>query len=466
MHNIYCVGRDIPGDEFEYIPFNSDTSLLDADIVLFELMLDYERKASNPTYQGLPNLSAESSVENRKSLKHWRRELSEAFQAGKTIFIFLRKPVKVYAATGTEERTGTGRSQKVIRHVNTITSYEALPVEFDSLATARGRKVKFSKDGNLLTVYWETLSKLSHYEVHYDHQKSTPLMYTRTGERTVASLIKADKGHLLMLPVLDFDQDEFVDYDEENEKLVWTEEGLRYGRTLLSAIVEIHKHLLSTSVRSPAPEWTQEDRFQLQGEAEIKSHIQTVDKKLEKLSAKRKEFEDQLEGASLPTALLYEKGKALELAVIDALSSIGFEASEYTDEESQFDVVFESDEGRFIGEAEGKDRRAVNIDKLQQLERNIQEDFARESVKEFAKGVLFGNPHRLLVPAERGVLFTQKAVSAAKRSGFALVHTADLFPIVKYLKENEDHTFALEVRKCFASTSGEVIEFPQVPEGT
>ncbi len=106
----------------------------------------------------------------------------------------------------------------------------------------------------------------------------------------------------------------------------------------------------------------------------------------------------------------------------------------------------------------------MNIEKLQQLERNIQEDFAREGVEDYAKGVLFGNPNRLVEPSKRETFFTKKAFSAARRLGFALIHTPDLFPIVKYLKENENDAYALEVRKCFASTSGEIIEFPPIPE--
>jgi hypothetical protein len=57
-------------------------------------------------------------------------------------------------------------------------------------------------------------------------------------------------------------------------------------------------------------------------------------------------------------------------------------------------VVFESEEGRLIGEAEGKDNKAINVDKLRQLSMNIHEDIQREEVTTPAKGVLFGNGYR------------------------------------------------------------------------
>jgi hypothetical protein len=34
---IFTIGFELPGDEFEYVPFESDRSLLDADIVLYEV---------------------------------------------------------------------------------------------------------------------------------------------------------------------------------------------------------------------------------------------------------------------------------------------------------------------------------------------------------------------------------------------------------------------------------------------
>ena len=74
---------------------------------------------------------------------------------------------------------------------------------------------------------------------------------------------------------------------------------------------------------------------------------------------------------------------------------------------------------RFIGEVEGKDNKAINIDKFSQLERNLNEDFAREGVDQFAKGVLFGNPYRLRSPDNRDDPFTDKCRTAAARRGAA-----------------------------------------------
>jgi hypothetical protein len=141
---------------------------------------------------------------------------------------------------------------------------------------------------------------------------------------------------------------------------------------------------------------------------------------------------------------------------------LGFEAQPYRDSESEFDVVFTCPEGRLLGEVEGADNRAINIDKISQLERNLQEDFARENVAEFAKGVLFGNPFRLQNPVERGAPFTDRCVSAAKRTGIALVHTPDLFQAARQMAERPSKAYASKCRKAILRTAGALVQFPAV----
>ena len=168
----------------------------------------------------------------------------------------------------------------------------------------------------------------------------------------------------------------------------------------------------------------------------------------------------EIEEAARLRALLYETGKLLESAVLKALRLLGFTAEPYRDGDSEFDAVFTSAEGRFLGEAEGKDTKAVNIDKLSQLERNLQEDFARDGVTEFAKGVLFGNAFRLEPPADRAPFFTGKCVSPAKRLRIALVRTPDLFESVRYLSHRTDPAYAEACRRAIFDAEGAAVAFP------
>jgi hypothetical protein len=162
--------------------------------------------------------------------------------------------------------------------------------------------------------------------------------------------------------------------------------------------------------------------------------------------------------------LLFEQGRPLEAVILEALRLLGFDAQPFADGESEFDSVFISPEGRCLGEAEGKDNKPINIDKFSQLERNLQEDFAREDVMDYAKGALFGNAFRLSPLQERGEAFTDKCISAAKRVKAALVRTPDLFAPAKYLKENpSDAEYAKQCREAIFISDGDVVVFPLVP---
>ena len=115
-----------------------------------------------------------------------------------------------------------------------------------------------------------------------------------------------------------------------------------------------------------------------------------------------------------------------------------------------------------IGEAEGKDNKAVNIDKLRQLAMNIHEDLQREEVASPAKPVLFGNGFRLLPLEERSDPFTEKCHSAAATSSTALVFTPDLFPPVQYLVSQPDPDYSRSCREVILNVVGRVA-FPKAP---
>jgi hypothetical protein len=172
----------------------------------------------------------------------------------------------------------------------------------------------------------------------------------------------------------------------------------------------------------------------------------------------------ELSDATQLRDLLYEKGKSLERAILDGLQLLGFSASKYNAAGSEFDVIFESAEGRFLGEAEGKDSKAVNVDKLRQLAMNIHEDLEREEVTTQGKAVLFANAFRLSPPAERGCQFTDKCIMAATKSSTALVATSDLYFALQYLanqltRGHPDEIYAADCRKAILNGVG-IVTFP------
>lgn len=456
---IFTVGLQLPTKEFfQYQSFHSNVSLLDADIILFEPNLDYQTDYSNPRFEGKPNLSDDSSTKCLHSLNHWKEELSIAFNSGKTIYIFLNSPGNVFVHTG-NSFSGTGRSQKTIRNVSEISSYAMLPISFKEKKTAKGKNIKFTQNANFLKPYWDLIRDFTEYQLYFEHEKVKPLILTKTGDKVVGGMLQNDKGGtILLLPPLKLPED-FVELHADKKTQIWSESAIQFGKSLLSQIVAIDKALKSSLESTPAPQWLEDKQFQLDIEQTCIDEINTLTQKIEKIKSQIKQKQTELFKHSLSKKLLYENGKPLEYAIIDALQTIGFKAENYDDGKSEFDIVFESDEGRFIGEAEGKDNSAINVTKFRQLESNIHEDYERDEVSTHAKGMLFGNPFRLLPPNERKEFFTQKAIESAKRTGIALVNTHELFEVVKYLKNTNDQDYAKLVRECFKTTSVKLLNF-------
>ena len=186
-------------------------------------------------------------------------------------------------------------------------------------------------------------------------------------------------------------------------------------------------------------------------------HVQLLEaeRKVEQAQKEKEAVAEILASAGRFRALLFEKGKPLERVIIDALHLMDFKAAPFKESDSEFDVVFECAEGRLIGEAEGKDNKAINIDKLRQLSMNIHEDLQRDEVSAPAKPVLFGNAFRLQPVQERADPFTEKCHSAAAISNTALA-------VVQYLIAQPDSDFARMRRLALLGSTGRVV-FPVVP---
>ena len=340
-----------------------------------------------------------------------------------------------------------------------------LPLDFTELISARGKEIKPAKDLKIFAPYWAEFGGSTSYEVYFELKTVSPIFVTRTGNKPVGGIIQgkqgAGKGALILMPMLRYNRDSLI--EQKGEKRVWKKEALAFGQKLMASLLEIDKALTSGQQITPPPDWAGQSIYRLSTERKLEAEVTEKTKSIEAFQIQRSELIEKLERERGLRRLLFETGPALEDAILQALSLLGLKAERYKDTESEFDVVFLWSERRFLGEAEGKDNKAVNIDKMSQLERNLSEDFARDDVIEHAKGILFGNAFRLQNPSERGEFFTEKCMAAAKRIKAALVRTTDLFFAVKYVKESGDSTYAQQCVEAIVQAEGTVVQFPLVP---
>ena len=468
---ILSVGYNFPGGRVERIRLDSDQSLLDADIVVFRPGFYYDPHLS---HQGKPLFDEEDSLRVRESLAHWHRELTDALNAGKTVLVLLAKLEEALAYTGEQMASGTGRNRQVPRGFRPVSSYQVLPFPSLKFLPASGSEIRAARDLHYLNNYWHDYSPLSPYEGHLEggFDDKEIILKTRSGDRIVGVEVRRGHGTLLLIPPLRYnlgipiEEDgewAYREWDEEDE--VWSDEADQFGRRLIDSLVQIHRALRSEVDITPPPDWSSDPAYRLEREDQLEAAIQATSSKIDLLQAEQRELEGGLREVRALRRLLYEQGNQLEEAILDALKLFGFDAEPYQDADSEFDSVFKSPEGRFLGEAEGKDKRPIHINKLRQLRLNLDEDFARDEVEEYAKGVLFGNPHRFQPLNKRPGDFTAKCYTSAKHSKIALVRTADMFEPARYLSENNDPEYAQLCRKAIHECEGQVVEFPAPPRG-
>jgi len=462
--SIITVEFEILGNSSLHAAFSSDQSLLDYDIIVFRPNISTYISWSEQC-QGKPSLKESKAFRLREQAVRWRQELRNAFDHGKTIFIFMSELQEVFLDTGQREYSGTGRNRHETYIVEPYNNYQAIPLSFEEIVSARGKEIRPAKDLKLLTSYWAEFKESSQYELYFMSKAVVPILVTKTGGKTVAGVVQgkpgSGKGTIVLLPPLSYPIAEFT--ETRDDKRYWNKQGIAFGQRLVSALIEIDKAAAAERHQTPAPDWIKDADYRLPREAELESEISLLTKQIESLHTGRTELLGQLDKEAGLRRLLYETGPMLEDAILEALSILGLKAERYKDTESEFDVLFTWGEKRFLGEAEGKDNKAISVDKISQLERNLNEDYSKESVQSYAKGMLFGNAFRLQKLSERGEFFTEKCVTSAQRLKAALIRTPDLFVVTRYVKASGDHDFARKCVEAIIETEGTIVSFPSIP---
>lgn len=456
MKRVLTVACYLPGGVGEHVGFNSKASLLDADFVLFYPTLKAYSYLSTVSSRGKSALSKADSQRVWQDIGHWNRELRDVLNAGNTVFMVLSDREEINLSTGKLQHRVT-------------TNYDVFPSPI-RVIESQGNSMVLAPNEPLLKDYWQQFGGESQYRVYiHNVHFLRPLVTTRHGDRVVGAMSSyPGGGALVALPWLDLEREEYIakDYEDEHGQIhhEWTPEAKDWGIRYLKTLESLDKAIRSQDDKTPTPQWTQHYTFKTDKETALSRELLKIETELFDLEQRRQQVELNVANAGSLKALLFEQGRTLEAAVLKATRILGFHANNYRDSESEFDLVLECPEGRCIGEVEGRDRKAIDITKMRQLETNIHEDLDREEVSEPAKAVLFGNAYRFVPPSDRPEHFTQKCIKAAQRTNTALIRTCDLFEVAKALVDKPDPAFTAACRKAILKTSGEEVKFPTLPE--
>lgn len=481
---IISVGIDyFPGDEehvlIDCASYKTHVSLADADIIILTPgPTSHDYTELHDTYSLAPDkylgkicLSDNGSGIFHDDLAFWKKEIDKAIESGKTIFILSEKPNEFYYATGKNEYSGTGKNQKTTRIVDIYSSYSILPIPRKNIHASSGSEITYRSTNPVLRTLWEENKDYFHYQVCYekDSFNAHPIFFQKKGKDVLGGIVRTTAdGFVVVLPALELEHPDFIQIKTDpltgQESQFWTKKAMAFTNRFVKGIVEIDKALKGQNAMTPAPSWTESSDFAITEVLKIDDEIFSVETEIEKFQKSKVTLLASKDELLLPRRLLYETGKPLENAVKHALACLDFTAESFQDSESEFDVVFKSMEGSFLGEVEGKDTKAIDVTKISQLMRNLGEYLTKDNVDEPAKGVLFGNGYRLLEPKSREIAFTDKCIKVSVQSNIALVKTSDLFPLVQYLNSNPDENFKKNCREVIFNTKGGIVIFPTIPK--
>jgi hypothetical protein len=459
QQRVFAFGVDLPNVEgLTSLNLDSDQSLLDADVIVVRpTFVGYETEG---TFEGRRTLDDDEGFRLQAALTNWQTKLTVALNAGKTI-VYLLPPLEVVNVdTGQRTYSGTGRNRVTTRHLATLRNYGFIPLysETNKPAFESGSKITKTRDVGPLATVIARYEGRWRYNCHFSPGNLRPALTTTAGGHCVSAYSKTG---VVFLPDIDWSDAGIWSGPDWDRKA--TAKGKQASFGFRDEMLALHKALRAGAESTPPPDWSRDEKYALPEETRLSEVLASTRKSLLELESQKAALEKELDQAGQLRSLLFETGKPLERGVRQALELLGFQVTTVDDGKSEFDAVFESAEGRFIGEVEGREK-AINVAKISQLRRNVDEDFARDDVEEPATGVLFGNGNRLDDPTDRTECFTAKVVSAAPALGIVLVKTVDLFDAAQQITQTANQEFAKQCRRAIADSIGEIVSFPRVED--
>ena len=244
------VGLEMAINHIDHCDFDSDPSLLDWDIIFLKPTI-YKFVSFADYYHGKPHLSDSSSVWLKERSEHWRREIKDAVEAGKTIIVFLADLFEVFIDTGRRESSGTGRNRKTTRIVERYDNYRCISEDISPVKT-KGSVMKLTPRGTeLLAGYWKAFAKYSHHKVALSGENVPALITTEKGNKTVGAIYKNknSNGALVLVPDIDFYHDDFLEVTDGGQ--VWTQAAIHFAAQMLKVIVSLDKTLKAEGESTP-----------------------------------------------------------------------------------------------------------------------------------------------------------------------------------------------------------------------
>jgi hypothetical protein len=115
--SILTIGFDLASENTHSVHMESRASLWDYDIILIKPTIDTFIGYSYEELEGKPCLGDGPSFRLKESMAHWRDQIKQVVEHGKTVVVFLSSVRDLFVATGEKTYSGSGRNQRTNRMV-------------------------------------------------------------------------------------------------------------------------------------------------------------------------------------------------------------------------------------------------------------------------------------------------------------------------------------------------------------
>jgi hypothetical protein len=262
---IGSVGYSLSGTE--QVPYRSETTLLEFDVVLLDLEQAVDEYHSVEDYSGRPLVSESDSPRMLADIRRRRGELEALLSLAKTLVVFVPSTLSWYVHTGERRNDGTPGRPRMTRLVDRRTASALLPFQFQTV-TAAGTQVVL-RAGEPFASFWRRTSSFFAYRGYVTAPDGVASVVIRGTDFGVAGVIPQEAGRVILLPDLGdgFWGDESAGgADPEAEDAAADERA----RVLVESLEELVVALAGGD--STLPPWT--ERFLVPGEAELRGELE------------------------------------------------------------------------------------------------------------------------------------------------------------------------------------------------
>jgi len=436
---ILSVGLQLEHDQITNADLLEARSLHDFDVVLIDptrvIDLFSVRQAIVEMMDGYRVIKWDNIGTGHRIARNINRRKLEARQflkCGRLLICILRALDVAYLCSHVGDAPNPREEDKWVNN------YGWFPLQYsdsvDFLLPASGDKISLSDSASPFASYFNDFNCQLCYEA-YLREEGKPFYFENFhtiadtyGGFPVAFTFELDAGQVVFLPPVE---------NSDPKKL---------ADVLLGCILTNR----GTIEQTEPPPWLSDYKASVPGLLQLEQEMETHTVNLQKLTAQLDDLGEQKAEKEKYLKLLYEQGKfQLEPVVRDALSLLGFTAKEA----DPSDGLLVSHEGAALLEVEGKDDKAVNIDKCRQLLDYVVDDETK--TQQAKKGILVGNGFRLKNLGERTEQFTRRAIESATGNHFCLLTSEILFHLVCQVLEKPDNgELKTQIRKQLLATDG------------